>query len=198
MAIIRANNNTLSSITALPTGIATGSMVKLFSQTGNTTGQSEYDIDSTYINSSYDNYFVYFSCCPAGASNRNVRLRFFENGSIVDSTDYWYMNHQQNGTATSDLGDASYIDLTLNLNVLTGDGNGASGYFYLFNVNQTKDITHIQGATWCTPSANNNRGINFGGGFDQQKNTSTINGIRIYQNAENILMREFAIYGITR
>ena len=56
MAILRASNNTLSNITALP--FATGGFVKLLSLTGGTTSQSSYDVDSTYINSTYDNYKI--------------------------------------------------------------------------------------------------------------------------------------------
>ena len=198
MAIIRANNNTLSSVTALPTAIATGSMVKLFSLTGNTSGASEYDIDNTYINSTYDNYYVFFNTCSATASSRELRIRFIESGTVNESANYWYMAHQQNGNFSQDQDAGTYIQGSRGVNAQSGDGQGVAGYFYLFNVNNTNSPTFLIGQHWYTAGAASNLGVDFSGGYDDSKNTVAINGIRFYQSAVNILMREFAIYGITK
>ena len=200
MAILRANNNTLSSVTALPAAIPTGSMVKLFSLTSNTSGVSEYDIDSTYINSTYDNYLIFYNATSATSSARKLRIRFFESGTINDSADYWYMSHPHNGsTAYQSQAGASYIEASRNTNVHYGNGFGTSGNIYLCNVNQTNSPTFVIGQMWYAAAASGSQvGVNYSGGFDDGKNTATINGIRFFQDTDNIIMREFSIYGITK
>ena len=56
MAILRANNNTLSSVTALPTAISTGSLVKLSSSTASSS--SEIVFDNTVFTSTYKSYLI--------------------------------------------------------------------------------------------------------------------------------------------
>ena len=58
MAIIKPNNNTLSSITALPAAITTGSLVHINTQT--VSGAVSYVNFDNQISATYDTYVIYF------------------------------------------------------------------------------------------------------------------------------------------
>ena len=193
MAILRANNNTLSSITALP--FATGGFVKLLSLTGGTTSQSSYDVDSTYINSTYDNYKIIAGYTQA-TDNQRARIRFFVGGTVKE-TDYSY----ENGAGTSstyeyDADGATYMQVG-------GAGGNATGetstlLFDLTNVNSTTIATRIHGYHYGSATNGATVGRFFQAGQDVSNIADVVNGLRIYIASGNIVMRHFAIYGLTK
>ena len=196
MAIIRANNNTLSSVTALP--FATGGFVKLLSLTGGTTSQSSYDVDSTYINSTYDNYKI-IAGYTHPTDNKYVYIRFFVGGTIKEA-DYSY----ENGANTSSTYSYDAYDAT-SMSVGGAGGNSTGSNlethtlcFDLTNVNSTTVATRIHGFHYGSATNSNTVGRFFQAGQDVNSATDVVNGIRIYMGGDNIVMRHFAIYGLTK
>jgi hypothetical protein len=196
MAIIRANNNTLSSVTALP--FATGGFVKLLSLTGGTTSQSSYDVDSTYINSTYDNYKI-IAGYTHPTDNKYAYIRFFVGGTIKEA-DYSY----ENGANTSSTYSYDAYDAT-SMSVGGAGGNSTGAVlethtlcFDLTNVNSTTVATRIHGFHYGGATNANTVGYCFNCGQDTNSATDVVNGIRIYMGGDNIVMRHFAIYGQTK
>ena len=196
MAIIRANNNTLSSVTALP--FATGGFVKLLSLTGGTTSQSSYDVDSTYINSTYDNYKI-IAGYTHPTDNKYAYIRFFVGGTIKEA-DYTYENAA--GTSSTYSYDA-YDATSMSVGGAGGNSTGSNLETHtlcidLTNVNSTTVATRIHGFYYGSATNSNTVGRFFQAGQDVNSATDVVNGIRIYMGGDNIVMRHFAIYGLTK
>tara|TARA_B100001939_G_scaffold248512_1_gene215603 strand:+ start:912 stop:1562 length:651 start_codon:yes stop_codon:yes gene_type:complete len=85
MAIIRANNNTLSSVTTLP--FATGGLVKLSSTTiASGSEATEGFVFASVFTSTYTNYRIYYNirekASTANATNGGLLFRFGSGGSV--------------------------------------------------------------------------------------------------------------------
>jgi len=88
MAIIRANNNTLSSVTELP--FATGGLVKL-KTTDITVATALLTFDSSLITDTYDKYIVEYTGLKPVTNNVNFRSRVSsDNGSSFVTGTYHY------------------------------------------------------------------------------------------------------------
>ena len=87
MAIIRANNNTISAVTALPTAITTGGLVKIASTTvASGSDATEGFVFANAFTSTYTNYRIYYNIREkASTSNENnggLLFRFGSGGSV--------------------------------------------------------------------------------------------------------------------
>ena len=81
MAIIRANNNTLSSVTALP--FATGGLVKL-NTTDITSATATLTFDNTLITDTYDKYIIAYQGLSPATNSVYFRSRYStDNGPVV-------------------------------------------------------------------------------------------------------------------
>ena len=192
MAIIRANNNTLSSVTSLP--FATGGLVKLLNTTASSSA-SEYIVDSTYINSTYDNYRI-IAGYQYVTDNVGLNIRFYVGGSEV-TANYSYENaaltsstypYDSVGGATMQIGGAS------------GNATGETGVltFEITNVNSTTIATRIHGFQYSVNLNGNSVGYAFQAGQDKNAYSSVVNGLKFYMGSGNIIMRHFTIYGLTK
>ena len=116
MAIIRANNNTLSSVTALPDAITTGGLVKLSSTTiASGSEATEGFVFANIFTSTYTNYKIYYNIREKASTDNptNGALLFrFGSGGSVGTTGSTTIKHS-----------LQYIrgDTTQN-NVVYGDG----------------------------------------------------------------------------
>jgi len=71
MAILRANNNTLSSVTALPAAIPTGSMVKLYATVASGSGTVDFDLTSATVGTAYKTYMITVSDLLVASDSTN-------------------------------------------------------------------------------------------------------------------------------
>ena len=171
-----------------------GGLVKLFSSTSSSE-VANFDIDSTYINSTYDNYKIIAGYThPSDGVGANVR--FFVGGTIKE-TDYSY----ENGAGTSST--YSYDADGATTMQVGGAGGNASGethtlLFDLTNVNSTTVATRIHGYYYGSNTSGNTIGYFFQAGQDVSNIADVVNGIRIYMGSGNIVMRNFAIYGLVK
>ena len=192
MTILRLNNNSLSSVTALP--FATGGLVKLFTQSG-VSAASQYDIDSTYINSTYDNYRMYLGYKTA-SDNVAVYIRFFVGGTEV-TANYSYENAAFTSStyAYDSIGGAE-----MRLGTTQGNATAETGTIVLdlTNVNSTDVATRIHGFQYYANLNTNTIGRAFQGGQDINGYTSVVNGIKFYISSGNIIVKNFALYGIVK
>ena len=192
MAILRANNNTLSSVTALP--FATGGLVKLFTAS-DVSSASEFTLDSTYINSTYDNYRMYLGHQTA-SDNVISLVTFFVGGSEV-TANYAYENAALTSStyAYDALGAAK-----MQLGSTVGNATSETGTIVLdlTNVNSTDVATQIHGFFYYVNNNGNTIGRAFQGGQDVNSYTSVVNGIKFYISSGNIIVKNFALYGIVK
>ena len=109
MAIIRANNNTLSSVTALP--FATGGLVKLASSTSSSSSSVTLDLTNATIGTTYKAYKIFgHNISGFSASNPNLNM-FFGTASDTFSTQIQkggIRNHTDSSGANDSISYTSY------------------------------------------------------------------------------------------
>jgi len=105
MAIIRANNNTLSSVTALP--FETGGLVKL-NTTDITSAQATLTFDNTLITDTYDKYILSYQGLKPVTDAVYFRARFStDNGSTFETGTFSYGYHYTTLGSASSVGSGS-------------------------------------------------------------------------------------------
>jgi hypothetical protein len=198
MSIIKPNNNTISAITALPAAIATGSLVKLQSQTASSA--STLTFSSTYITSTYKIYQLHCTDIVHSSDGGNLGFQVSaDNGSNYVTSNYRNVRQYSNQTngSNSILSGAGDGDDRVRL-VGSGEGIGANGnesgnsIVTLFNPQGAKSkfflcygIQHNQ-SNQCSQQ-------NFWFSLDQ---SATYNNIKILPNT-GTFNGTFTLYGVT-
>ena len=193
MAILRANNNTLSSVTALP--FATGGLVKLFR--GSATSAASFEINSTYINSTYDNYLMFIDCTPT-VDSRYLRMRFLHSDSVHTGSDYFYETEVHSSSTHDYSHDGNSLIRVCYQTPGNATGEGLNVFCTLSQVNSTTRPTTVKGNYTVVNDSASSQGGTFNGGQDLGGRTSAITGIHLYFGSGNIIMNDFAIYGIVK
>ena len=174
-----------------------GGLVKLLASTSSSE-VSNFDVDSTYINSTYDNYKI-IAGYTHPVDNVYAYIRFFVGGTIKEA-DYTYENAA--GTSSTYSYDA-YDATAMSVGGAGGNSTGSNLEthtlcFDLTNVNSTTVATRIHGFQYGSATNSNTVGYFFQAGQDVNSATDVVNGIRIYVASSNIVMRHFAIYGVAK
>ena len=170
-----------------------GGLVKLLSQS-NVSAQSSYDIDSTYINSTYDDYFFTINCITSATTD--FYARFFVGGSIVTGAEYFYHGSRLGLSAyNTDIDGATEMHIT--------HGTSTSGYGmvtrgFILNVNSTTLPATIQTNTTRVYGSANIRSDDCQGGQDTGSMTNAVNGISFYMDSGTIEVKDFKLYGIAK
>ena len=193
---VRAGGVTLSDNFAF-TGTVSGSGMDLLLNSTISSTASEFDISSTYINSTYDDYFCSFKF-TSDADDRRLEFRVFVGGVIQTGNIY--------GTEIAGMSSSTYENNngTDNgrLNV-TGMGNASgeniSGSFFMHNINSTTHSFTMMGQstqynTSGAPNANH-----FSTHLIPANASNVVNGIRLYFNgSNNITSGNVKLYGLRK
>ena len=170
-----------------------GGLVKLLTQS-NVAAASSYDIDSTYINSTYDDYFFTINCITSATTD--FYARFFVGGSVVTGAEYFYHG--------SRLGISTYntdIDCATEMHITHGTATSGYGMVtrgFILNVNSTTLPATIQTNTTRVYGSANIRSDDCQGGQDTGSMTNVVNGIRFYMDSGTIEVKDFKLYGIAK
>jgi len=174
------------------TGDNGGGLVKLFS--GTIGSVATYDtINSTYINTSYDKYKIYYYIKPA-TDNTDLRMRFYVGGSIIDASNtYSYETASMNGESQSNQG----VDhMQVNYEGIGNDtGEGISGFMELQNVNNTLFACGYTGMASMYRNSTHYH-MWMAGIFKIANLSSVVNGLRFYMSSGNIAEGTIQVYGI--
>tara|TARA_R100001126_G_C4821186_1_gene146782 strand:+ start:35 stop:640 length:606 start_codon:yes stop_codon:yes gene_type:complete len=180
------------------TGTVSGSGMNLLLDATISSAVSEYDISSTYVNSTYDSYYLDASLLPAD-DNVYSYLRVFVDGSIVTSGSQYGSENQRIGGAYSSGGFNSNGTSTFNLNSTqcgNADGEGITISCNMQNINSTTRPFCISGlSNWYYTDGAHNATV-FGGGFITSSRASVINGIRLWFSSGNIASGTVKLYGL--
>ena len=148
MALVKYNNNSLSSVTSAA-GFPAGAMTLI----STTTASSDSTISITSgIDSTYPIYVFKFISVHPSADNVHFRVNFRDGGSSYDATKtttYFRAYHDEAGSATSlaysggnDLAQGTGVQ-----NLTEGQGNGNdesfSGEMFFFNPSSTTFVKHF-------------------------------------------------------
>ena len=180
---------------AIPVSTLTNSnvgMIKLLSTSAS--AAASFQIDNTYINSTYDNYHIDMGFLHA-TDNTGLNITFLVGGSEVTSN-YCYEN-------------AALTSSTYNYDALGGSNipiGGATGNasgetarltMTLSNVNSTAIATYIHGFHYSAANNGNTVGRVFQGGQDVNSYNGVVNGIKFAPGSGNITVSYFKLYGLT-
>lgn len=195
MAILRANNNTLSSVTALP--FATGGLVKL-NTTNITSSTALITFDNTLISDTYNKYILEYEGLKPVTDNVYIRSRYStDNGSsfLTGTFNYGYQ-YSALGSASSGGSGGTHSNYARND---YGTGNDANYPFAgTFHINGMRDsgsylsIRH----EWIMKNQGNLTYVSQEGWV--LENASVINFMEWSFSSGNIADGTFTLYGLTK
>ena len=171
-----------------------GGLVKLFTAS-DVSSATAFTLDSTYINSTYDNYRMYLGYKTASDSVV-VYIRFFVSGSEVTT----YYSYENAALTSSTYGYDARGGAEMRLGLIQGNATAETGTIVLdlTNVNSTDVATRIHGFQSYNSTNGNAVGRVFQGGQDINGYTSVVNGIKFYISSGNIIVKNFALYGVAK
>ena len=155
---------------------------------------SEYDVSSTYINSTYDDYFVKFNFVPA-TDNVNLEFRVFVGGSIQTGDIYGLETAGMSSSTYDNDNDTDNGKFNVT-SFVNASGEGTSGHFFMHNINSTTHAFTLMGqqtsySNSATPAANH-----FSTHLIAANASDVVNGIRFYMSSGNIASGKVKVYGI--
>ena len=171
-----------------------GGLVKLLDATISS-AVSSYDIDSTYINSTYDTYHLVANLHPS-TDAPDLHGRFIVGGSVNSSTHYAYSGTAPYATA----GYVSFSDSFMRFNRYSiGNATGEGIYLYgrLLNVNSTVFACTMEGQITMHGGDAYLYMNNFGTGFKASNYGSVVNGLSLFFSSGNIEFGNIQLYGVT-
>ena len=200
MAIKTANNNSMSAITALPSGVSAKSLILLSTQTASSSSTISF---TSGIDSTYDEYvFKYYNIHPS-ANYGNLQFQASVNGGssygIAKTSTSFYAGHYEDDSnaevvylTSKDLAQGTGAQLLSND---PGNGNDEScnGYLHLFAPSSTTFVKHFIARTL----AYNGSDICIDGYFAGYVNsTSAVNAVQFSASSGNIDAGIIKMYGV--
>ena len=156
---------------------------------------TSYDISSTYINSTYDDYYLTFSARPSN-DNKYLQMQVFVGGSIVTSSHY--CSELNNIGSTSNQSGSNADDHISLQQFGTGNDVGAATTIsmHIQNVNSTVVPFGVSGISNSYNTDPNHNGTVFSGGLIHAQYATVVNGIRLKMHSGNIYGGHVRLYGL--
>ena len=202
MALVKYNNNSISSVTALDS-MASGSLVLLATNTI-TSGVSSSSFTSN-IDSTYDTYmFKFINIHPATNSAKftfNLSVDGGSNYNVTKTTTMFRASHDEDDSGTSfgyvasqDL--AQSTDFQAILQALgTNDDSSGSGELFLFSPSSTTFVKHFI-ARGGQMQENNKSLDGYVAGYGNT--TSAVNAVQFKMSSGNIDSGVIKMYGLSK
>ena len=180
---------------AIPVSTLTNSnvgMIKLLSTSAS--AAASFQIDNTYINSTYDNYHIDMGFLHA-TDNTGLNVTFLVGGSEV-TANYCYENA---ALTSSTYGYDALGGSNMQIGGATGNASGETARLTmtLSNVNSNTIATFIHGFHYSSANNGNTVGRVFQGGQDVNSYNGVVNGIKFAPGSGNITVNYFKLYGLT-
>ena len=200
MSIIKPNNNTLSSITALPAAIPTGSLIKISTTTFSSTSSLEYN--QTSLTTDYKVYKLLIQNLKLSVDDTSVLMTFStDNGSSYLSSSYsrmiWSGHAAQSDDAFQSRGgtkNRSSVNVTgAGDNQGNATGEGSSVEMTLFNLRQANSMPYVSLITTFIDATNVLR-VNWGG--LSHTTTTAVDAFKITTASGTLSSGTATLYGV--
>ena len=213
MAILRANNNTLSSVTALPSSISTGGLVHLSGTTHTSSATVDFTTSGVIDLTKYKKYMLRIAGVKSDTgSSGSLLMQVFHNGSIITTGNYKtvYLRHRLSSSNTSGGGSTSTASMQINPSNYSGSATGMEHNMecfvdftpYYFTMNATGSSYHHTSINALTTvsSAYHNTSLDalstvMSAGIYTGNSSQNVTGFRILMSSNNIKGR-IDLYGI--
>jgi len=200
MALVKYNNNSISSITAAA-GIASGGL-NLITTNTISSGVSSSSFTSN-IDSTYDTYlFTFINIHGANATDFQINFSIDSgsNYNVTKTTTAISAYHGENDSTPNvyyidshDLAQSTAAKKIMGT-IKNDNDNSGSGYLYLFSPSSTTFVKHFISSTQRTDDATSNNFYTAG----YCNTTSAIDAVQFTMNGGNIDSGVIKMYGITK
>ena len=200
MALNFANNNSLSSITALPASISGGGLNLISTQTASSSSTISF---TSGIDSTYKEYVFKFINIHPATDEAHFTVGFRDGGTDYDATkttSYILSYHAEDDSETT-LSYNAASDLAQGTGfqrILHGVGNGndesASGYLHLFDPSSTTFVKHFI-AGGSSYNAGSYEYTTYVAGYNNV--TAAIDGVQFKMSSGNIDSGVIKLYGVS-
>ena len=199
MAIKTANNNSMSAITALPSGVSAKSLILISTTTASSSSTVTFD---SGIDDTYKEYQIHIIQAHCSADNQILQMGFRDGSTAYDATKtttYFNAMHKEDDSSTS-VGynadqDQAQATGFLNVSEALGADNDqcANIIITLYDPSNTTFVKHIIARTAYVHQ--NDRSIDaFIAGYCNT--TSAIDGVQFKMDSGNIDAGTFKLYGV--
>ena len=173
-----------------PVGVG---MTKLYTQSG-TSGVSSIDITDTYINATYDTYYVVGHCLPV-TDGVHLYLKLKDSSGIITGSKHGYDLQYLALGEESQAGDFLKLNYS---NVGNAAGEGSQFSFHIQHVNSTTVPCTLVGGAKTAYTDGNPEGIYFTGGLIASSYATVVRGFNLAMSSGNIASNNLTIYGIVK
>jgi hypothetical protein len=203
MPLIKYNNQSLSSITTLPTGVPTGKLKLISSQTASNSASISF---TTGLNSTYKAYkFVFVNIHPANNTDKftfNMSTDSGSNYNVTKTSTFFLAYHNENDADLNfeyrpdqDLAQSTdFQPLVYGNGVGNDNDKNVSGTLTLFNPSSTTYVKHFLANTASTYSSFEASFNYFIAGYGNT--TSAVNAIQFKMSSGNIDAGTIYLYAI--
>jgi len=201
MALNFCNNNSLSAITAIPSGISGGGLNLISTQTASSSSSLSF---TTGIDSTYKEYvFKFYNIHPATDDTSfqfNLSIDSGSNYNVTKTTTSFRAIHNESGSTTqlsyitgNDLAQGTGYQI-LAIPVGSDADQTASGYLHLFEPSSTTFVKHF--ISNCNNYSSSNYSVNdYIAGY--ANTTSAINAVDFKMSSGNIDSGVIKLYGVS-
>jgi hypothetical protein len=197
------NNTSVTNVTTLPSGVDTGDLVLISSQTASASATISF---TTGLDSTYDEYiFKFINIHPSGADNYftfNMSTDSGSNYNVTKTTTFFLAQHGEDGTGASleyqtgnDLAQSTGFQ---RLSSPTGNQDAdknISGSLTLFNPSSTTYVKHFMSVSSNLDMSNYSIQT-FTAGYGNT--TSAVNAVRFQMSSGNIDAGTISLYGVKK
>ena len=200
MAIKTANNQSMSAITALPSGVSAKSLILLATETASSSSTITFDSN---IDSTYKEYIIKYIDIHPSPGDNHFTVNFRDGGSSYDATKTSTMfraYHREDGTnhalsyvAGGDLAQATGVQ-QLGQSVDAANDSTISGELYLFDPSSTTFVKHFIARSQEVTYEATSQEFYVSGYCNV---TAAIDGVQFAMSSGNIDAGTFKLYGVT-
>ena len=199
MAIKTANNQSMSAITALPSGVSAKSLILLATETASSSATISF---TSNIDSTYKEYIIKYIDIHPSAGDNHFTVNFRDGGSSYDATKTSTMfraYHREDGTnqalsyvAGGDLAQATGVQ-QLGQSVDAANDSTISGELYLFDPSSTTFVKHFIARSQEVTYEATSQEFYVSGYCNV---TAAIDGVQFAMSSGNIDAGTFKLYGV--
>ena len=199
MAIKTANNQSMTAITSLPSGVRAKSMILLATETASSSSTVTF---ASNIDDTYKEYIIKFYDVHPTTDNVDFQINFRDGSSAYDATKTTTMFRSwqlENGTSTGlayddgrDLVQSTGV-LQIGYDIGNDNDQSASGYLHLYDPSNTTFVKHF--IARCNFTHYQDYQIDqYTAGYCNV--TAAIDGVQFSMSSDNIDAGTFKLYGV--
>ena len=198
MAIKTANNQSMTAITSLPSGVSAKSMILLATETASSSSTVTF---ASNIDDTYKEYIIKFYDVHPATDNVTFQVNFRDGGSSYDATKTstaFYAHEGESSDSGFGYGSSQDLAQATGVQPLLGSlGNGndecASGELLLYDPSSTTYVKHYMVKTQYYHQGNYSQ-IYYVAGYCNV--TAAIDGVQFSMSSGNIDAGTFKLYGV--